>query len=45
MDYSQLAFINKLNAVTEATQDDSIDIIREITSTVSDKTNLTIRFR
>ena len=42
MEYSQLAFINKLNAVTEATQDDSIDIIREITSTVSDKTNLTI---
>ena len=42
MYYSQTAFINKLNAVTEATKDDTLDVIREITSTVSDKTNLTI---
>ena len=31
-----------MNAITEATQDDTVDVIREITSTVSDKTNLTI---
>ena len=42
MYYSQTAFISKLNAVTEATKDDTLDVIREITSTVSDKTNLTI---